>query len=559
MPDRISPVQRIKLQSVAEREVMRYAGNHGMWHKHIHNVELDPVQLLKMKEMDQNNNTIDFSSRRIGKTAVKEMYMLEHNAIHGDQELGIVAPREAQSLVNLGYHLDAIRRSDILTNHLAYRAGRRLMSDTTYEFQNRSRARAYGIMAQVDGGDLTAASLEEVDDMPRERLFSRFLLMLGSTRRLGASEDSKNDPSVRVTGVFKGADTLSDLLKTGGYHALGCFHGPAAKNELQKLITQGFLSEEAVDIPSYQYPVPIANAVNGMELDLLQRPYIMKMKDELSEDEFNRQLLCVNTAARNLIWEVNIRRAMQIGLDANIQIAQPLPGETYQKRGLISFGYDAGGHGENPKSSRHALVVCEQIGGWTTFTFAKTWSPGADDMVVKRDLLSFWKYFMPDVAMGDAYGVGMLTALNDDLFAEGLTQIDRRAIGDGNSTASTWPEWAFSPIRFEGMTKHVMAQGLRNTFHNHQSALPYIDDSDESLADPELSDMRLFIRQLPNIEEQQTKTTYASYRMVDSKVGDDLFDAAMAANFGLMTRGAIAPATTVLTHTRTREELLKAG
>ncbi len=55
------------------------------------------------------------------------------------------------------------------------------------------------------------------------------------------------------------------------------------------------------------------------------------------------------------------------------------------------------------------------------------------------------------------YGVGMLTQLNDELYAEGLTHIDRRTVGDGDSTASTWPEWPFSPIRFEGMVKHNMA------------------------------------------------------------------------------------------------------
>ncbi|WP_150142390.1 hypothetical protein [Candidatus Enterovibrio escicola] len=123
MADRISAKQRIEIQSLAEIEIQRYAGNHSMWHKHIHNVKLDPVQLLKMEEMDSHDNTVDNSCRRTGKTAVKEMYLLEHNAIHGDQEGGIDAPREAQSLVNLGYHLDAMRRSDVLSGYVAYKSG----------------------------------------------------------------------------------------------------------------------------------------------------------------------------------------------------------------------------------------------------------------------------------------------------------------------------------------------------------------------------------------------------------------------------------------------------
>lgn len=557
MAERLSAVQRIRVQNNAESEIMRYADDHYLWHKHVHNVKLDPVQLLKCMEMDQNPNTIDFSSRRTGKTAIKELYFLKKNATNQDQELGIVAPREAQALVNLNYHLDAIRRSPILNGYISHKSGRKQLADTYYEFANRSKARAYGIMAQIDGGDLTAASLEEVDDMPKDRLFSRFLLMMGATRRLGADKNSKNDPEIRITGVFKGADTLTDLLSGGKYHALGCFHGDRAKKEIQRFIDIGEMDPDAVDLESYTYPVPIANCVNGMELDLLNRQYIKNMKDQLGEDEYIRQLLCVNTASRNLIWELYVRRALQVGLMANIQLIEPMPGVEHVKRGLVGFGYDAGGHGEDPKSSKHALVVVEQIGNYITFPFCKTWSPGADDQVVKRDLIGFWRYFRPDTAFGDAYGVGMLTQLNDELYAEGLTNIDRRSIGDGDSTASTWPEWVFSPIRFEGMVKHNMATALRSCFHNGQAAIPYLDDQEESLLDPTLADMRMLVRQLPNIVAVPTKTSYASYKQADSKIGDDLFDAAMAAVFGLVTRGALQVETAILTRTRTREELLE--
>lgn len=80
MADRVSAQQRLVLQNRAEIEVMRYAGDHALWHKHIHNVELDSMQILKCLEMDQHPRTLDFSCRRTGKTAVKEMYLLKHNA-----------------------------------------------------------------------------------------------------------------------------------------------------------------------------------------------------------------------------------------------------------------------------------------------------------------------------------------------------------------------------------------------------------------------------------------------------------------------------------------------
>ena len=520
MPDRISASRRIKLQNIAEVEVMRYADDHALWHKHVHNVTLDSMQILKCLEMDKHERTIDFSCRRTGKTAVKELYLLKHNACNPDQEEGIVAPREAQSLTNLGYHLDAIRRSPILTAWLACKSGRVQLADTYYQFANRSVCRAYGIMAQVDGGDLTTASLEEVDDMPQDRLYGRFLLMLGSTRRLGAEAASVNNPQIRITGVFKGADTLSGMEASGEYAVL-----------------------------------PTIDAYLGIELGILNEPFIRLMQNQLSADEYLRQLLCINVSSRNLIWETKIRLALTVGLKAGIDLAEPLPGRRYKKRGLIGLGYDASGHGESAHASLHACVVVEQIGNTTAIIFAKTWPAGTDDQVVRKDLLGFWLYFWPDYAIGDAYGVGMLAPLNDDLYDQGLVAVDRRAVGDGRSTATTWPEWPFAPLRFEGMVKHSMATALRAAFHNDQAAIPYLDDYD--LTDPATADLRLLVRQLGNIKPVPTKASYASYKMADPKIGDDLFDAAMAANWALATRGATDAPGLVLLRTRTRQELME--
>jgi hypothetical protein len=374
-------------------------------------------------------------------------------------------------------------------------------------------------MANVDGGDLTAASLEEVDDMPRERLFGRFLLMMGATRRMGADEAAKNDPQIRITGVFKGADTLTDLI--GGEH----------------------------------YAVlPTVDVYLGMELGILNAQFMAQMREELDPDEYIRQLLCKNISSRNLIWESRVREAMQLGVNANLEPTQPTPYGEYRKRGLIGFGYDASGHGENPTSSKHAFVVSEQVGNFLAFPFVKQWPAGTDETTVKNDLKAFWHYFRPDTAIGDAYGVGMLTQLNDELFAENLTTIDRRAIGEGESTASTWTDWAFSPLRFEGMVKHQMAQALRAVFMAGRAVIPYFDDQD--LRDPDTADLRAFVRQLPNIVAEPTKTSYASYKMADAKKGDDLFDACMAAVWGLATRGALAGPTVVLSTSHQRERLL---
>ena len=520
--------QRIQIQHSAEQEIMRYARPdpvtgirpHALWHKHVHNVDLDPMQVLKMQQMDDNRNTVDFSCRRTGKTAVKEMYCLEYLATTPFQEEGIVAPRLQQSQTNLMYHIDAIRRSQILSGWIGYKSGRRQIADTRYQFHNGSKAVCYGIMSQIDGDGLSIGSLEEIDDMPADRLFSRFLPMLGSARRLGVDSSVSFDPQIRITGVYKGADVLTQLIDTGGYRVL-----------------------------------PPVDVYLGIELGILNQAFVEEMKEQLPDSEWIRQFLCINASAQNHIWEKYIRRAMAVGLSAGLQAACPLPGGRYRKKGLLSFGYDHSGHGESAHASKSALVVCEQVGNFATFPFVKTWPAGTDDAVVQRDLFGFWEYFRPDYAMGDAYGLGMLTNLNDMLFARGLTDIDRRSIGDGQSTASTWMHWPFAPIRFEGMTKHNMASLLRTAFHNGQAAIPYVDDGSDALRTKnaantswgpsrldeigaDSSDFALFIRQLGNVKSAPAKNAaYNTYKMANPKIGDDLFDAACAAVYAMITAG----------------------
>lgn len=486
---------------------MRYADDHALWHKHVHGATLDPMQVLKCIEMDQHKNTIDFSCRRTRKTSIKELYALKWLATHPHEDEGIVAPRLQQALTNLNYHTDAIRRSEILSAYIATKNGRKQMTDGGYQFANGSGAAAYGIMSQIDGDSITIASLEEVDDMPHDRLMSRFLPMLGATERLAL--DKKLEPQIRVTGVFKGADALSSLIASGNYHVL-----------------------------------PNVNVYLGMELGIISEPWAMQMREENSEGEWVRQFLCKNLSAQNWIWEKYIRQALQVGIKAGLEVAGPLPGVRYGRRGLISFGYDHSGHGESVTASKSALVVAEQIGNFVTFPYVRTWPAGTDDAVVERDLYGLWDYFRPDYAIGDAYGLGMLSNLNDRLFAGGLIDVDRRTVADGQSTGSAWPGWAFSPMRFEGATKFSMASVLKAAFHNGQAAVPWYDE-DAGVDDALSRDFHAFVRQMGNMKAEATKAAYSSFKMAEPKLGDDLFDAAMAAVWALTTRG-LADAPTVM-------------
>lgn len=521
---RINAKQRESLKNLAQIEVDRYKDDHAMWHKHIHNVTLDPMQVLKCMEMDIHDKTADNSCRRTGKTAIKELWNLKYLACNPDQELGIVAPKEAQSLVNLSYHLDAIRRSDVLTAYVQYRNGRKQISDTYYRFANKSLSRAYGIYSQVDGGDLTVASIEEVDDLDQERLNSRFLLTMGSNRRMGAVEGAVKDPIIRITGVFKGASVLSSLLDSGLYHLL-----------------------------------PTVDCHLGVSMGIINAQFMADMAIQLPPDEYIRQLLCMNISSRNLIWETHIRAAVQKGARTEIELVIPEPFTVYKKRGMLSFGYDAAGHGETPEASKHTLTVTEQVGNFVVLLFAKSWPAGTDDSIVKNDLVSFWRFFKPDYAIGDAYGVGMLTELNHTLFAEGLTNINIRTINDGDSTASSWVDWAFIPLRFEGMMKHQMALALRGIFHHGHAVIPYVDHIENEGIDTEgqaVTAIKMLITQLSNIKPEHTTKSYSSYKMVKPKLGDDFFDALMAGVWALATRGQPKPATVVTSSKTTTDELL---
>lgn len=523
---RTSAAQRAKSSLVAEREIMRFAlpdpvtgiRPHALWHKHVHNVELDPIQCLKMQEMDAHPNTVDFSCRRTGKTAVKEWHNLEELATSPFQECGIVAPRMQQSQNNLNYLIDGIRRSEMLSAFIAHRQGRPQLKDTSFQFVNGSKAMAYGIMSQIDGDSITIADLEEADDMPQDRLMSRFLPMLGASRRAGVDpRDQVFKPRIRITGVYKGADVLQSLINTGEYHVL-----------------------PAVDVHL------------GVQLGMVNADWAKSMQLQMPPDEYIRQFLCKNIRARNWIWEEHIRRASALGLEAKLERACPVPGQRYKRRGLLSLGYDHTGHGEDPAASKSALVICEQLGNWVTFPFVKIWAAGVSDSALANDLVAIWDYFRPDYGIGDAYGVGMLTGVNDALYRKGLTHINREVVADGQSTASAWNEWAFAPMRFEGMTKHVMASALREAFHHNRAAFPYVDVADER--EPE--EWLAFVRQMGNMKSTPTQASYSSFSMVDRKVGDDLFDAACAAVYALLTRGLADAPAVIQSRKQSRESLL---
>ena len=67
---------------------------------------------------------------------------------------------------------------------------------------------------------------------------------------------------------------------------------------------------------------------------------------------------------------------------------------------------------------------------------------------------------------------------------------------------------------------------------------------------------RALVRQLGNIKALPTKAAYSSFAQADPKVGDDLFDAACAGVWALVTRGMDDVPTVIGHRTQSREALL---
>lgn len=547
MSERVSVAQRVTVQRRAEAEIQRYAGDHAAWHKHVLNVELDPMQVLKMELMDEHDFTVDPSCRRTRKTSTKELYNLEKMACEGDHELSIVAPKEEQAKVNLKYHLEAIRGSEILSGYIATKEGKRRISDTSYQFANNSIAKIYGIMSRMDGMDTTIADVEEIDDVDKERLWGRYMLTLQGTQRLFQKRAGNITKTGRFTGVFQGADLLADIVRKAEHHpwnyaqmdpmlrALGV--GPAGGGEIE-----GFRF----------YCLPVVDVHQGLAVKIISPIVVEMVKADLTRDQYTRQLLCIPTEGRNFFKERHLRLMMQRGYMAGCEPVAPVAGGRYEKRGLIFLAFDKGGHGESEAASRNTAHVFEVWGNYAVWLWAKEWPADADDDPIKRELVEWHRFFRFDGGYGDAYGASLIAAVNDELKDRGLIDIDRHEFG--GSSASSWEKWFFKPIQMQGMTKHLMFTALERDIRGGGIICPYVHEGNKS--QPGYDVLHRTLKQFANIKAEKTSKSYDAYTMVEKKVGDDNVDGWAFGYWNLVTRGIIAPPTVLVGQKTTREQLI---
>lgn len=551
--DRVASASRLKMQNVAEREIMRFKNDHYLWHKHVTGVTLDPIQVLKMDLMDEHPYTLDVSTRRSRKTSTKELYNLKKLATEGNHELSILAPKEEQAKVNLRYHLDGIRSSEILSAFIATKEGKRRISDTSHEFANGSVAKVYGIMSRMDGMDTTIASVEEADDLQKDKLWGRFMLTLQGTQRLYQSTPGKIEKSARFTGVFQGADLMADLVRKARHHPLTIAQMPHMLKAL------GINPEDALkggEMEGFRfYCLPVIDVHQALAVGLVNPNVVEMVRADLTHDQYLRQLLCIPTEGRNFFKERHLRMMMMRGNLAGLEPVPPIPGEVYQKRGLVVLGFDKGGHGESESASKNAAVVLELRGNQTAWLWGKEWPADADDAPIIRELIQWAQFYRFDGGTGDAFGVSLLGRYNDDLFDRRLITVDRNEFG--GSSATSWEKWPIAPIRMEGFVKHQMFTSLEASIRNGTFITPYVHEGNK--AEPGYDVLHRSLQQLRNMKEARTTKSYNSYQMVDKKIGDDHPDSWVFGNWGLVRRGLVAPPPLLETRTVSRASLLDGG
>lgn len=508
-PRKYSPI-------VAEQILLKHS-HPAAWCWEILGIKLDPLQLLRWDMLDKHRHTVSWDARRMRKTTTIFLHALKWLATHSHEFFLAVTPKEQQAQDAMEeYMLMHIRDSEVLRAFIQIRGGRKQISDRKFTFANNSTGRIAGIYSEVDGKGVSYCIYDEAEDLDQHRLLTKFLPMHSQSEKIGANRQM--EPQIRFSGVIKGSG-LRKILIDKGYFPM----------------TQ----------PNYPKPPIIGNVNLGVQLGILREKELSILQSMMAPDDWTRQMLCLEVESDSVIKYSHVRRAMTQALEW----AEPAPGKEYKKRGVVSIGYDHLGHGEQTTSSRSALVVCEMVGEFVTFPYVKTWPAWADETRdILPDLVNIWRYFRPDAFFGDAYGIGLLTAFNDELYRFNLTSIDRRAINEGRSTESSWPEWAAAPVRFGGLHKHNMVDALRILFEREYAKIPWFDDA-EAMREPLQKDRLSFIKQLANVIKLPTKANYPSYKMDSKEIGDDIFDAACAAVWGVASRGMI-PGTVILTSTR---------
>lgn len=460
--------------------IQKYADNTVLWIKDKTGKDADPWQVIEIHEIEEHPNVLVVWPPRFGKTWGMEKVNLKELACNPGENLMIFAPKQDQANNALREHLDSIESSEILKNFIAWRRGKRQLSETKYEFWNGSRAKTFGILGHFDSEEASIIRGEEWDDIDPDTWRNRVIARGGRKNKSGLPT------RYRLSGTIQeGKGNMFRTENEGIYHVV-------TKFDVYDGLALGIYDENAIGIA----------------------------RREMTDDEWLRVYLLRYTEAKNFIWESYLRECIKYAMEIGWGGIEYIPGKEYHPRGTVYAGLDCGHSGQKKVHSVYRLDLIEVYGDTVLWLNGKEWESTEDPSLIRRELVDFWEYYQVTAGYGDALKANDIAEMNDALFDRGLVRVDRSK--NPENKPSDWDKWDFAPKWNSGKNKYLWGLITKGHIENKKFVLPYFDRRDDR---PIAQMARRLERALLNIRIVVNNTSYPSLEIIKPEIGDDPFDA----------------------------------
>ena len=490
-----------------EREIMKFRGDHYLWHKHVTGINLNPHQVHWMNEMDKKGDShMLIGSRRIRKSFTVSAYFLEEAMCLPYSEVNVHSPALEQSKRNLRYMNDMVMNSEIALAYLDERLGEGIGKEHI-EFMNRSLIQAKGQASSVDGLGATHQWLEEFDDMDWDSFLTR-IYPTGSQIK-DQHDYGCHSACLRViTGTIKGIGNIYKIEHPDEIHG-------SVKLKFNVL--------------------PKFNAWHGVAMGIIPENDIKLFQAMSTPHQFARTYLVLYVESSAFYpdrWLRNCADNEYTPIDIIID-----PKITYQSRGDVTIGIDCAGAGSGEDASSWSVTFTEKIGNQVFWLYSKEWSANSRPETIVNDLVRLIAFFRPVGGFGDAFDTAFLYDLNRALHDNGLTRIDVRKY-ENKQGKDGWDEWYIKPLRFTGPQKHLMHERMQKYVYGCMFRYPAIVDDDTRYAI-----VQKMLNQFGNIKAERIPGGYNKYSMLNTKLGDDVVDSCIASVWAQEEiQGVILPA-----------------
>ena len=492
----------------------------------LYDMNLRPFQWEWFFLLKENPMALGYASPRIGKTVGFEFTDLDDEVLNAKDECLIFAPKLEQAANSFRYQYDTVMRSEFLRALVRRNAAGKLeISKNGMELINGSRVKCIGILSDFEGENGSIIRVEELDDIPDDRLKRA----LGR----GLATNSNGLPTrYRFTGVIWGKLNIWKYSEDENYFTL-------PPMDVYDAIAAGYIGKKEAQI----------------------------LRAQMSDDEWLRTMCCMFVESRNFIWSSWLHNSQLIGLAWNLAPVPYMPDAIYQRGNdsVVAFGLDMGAQGTSDDASDYALEVVEGSvrSGARRWLNGLTLPPDSEPDTIIRQVVQFWEFYRPQLAFGDARDANLIAQINEELYSRGLVHFDWKRLGKNDKDG--WSKWAakglMTPLHNSGPRKHEMYTSLRNAINNCVNVgkpeyvgtyfvFPQVDrDKANDPLRPSWGHLQKLMRELANLVAEPLPSGYYKIERYKKKIndaelgfsgtlnlGDDTTDALAMANFALDTK-----------------------